>query len=127
MRHGPDEENIAHQRHLPSTLKCLVYVGLPDNPQFLGLQDPDELARRILASTGPSGENRVYLYELAQALLSLSAESGDEHVSDLVRRCKELERTEVQQVDGRHQDGDDPVQDGLHRVGSTEEQEEIEK
>jgi cation transport regulator ChaC len=76
---------------VPSTIKCLVYIGLPSNPQFLGPQDPQALAEHIVNSRGPSGENRDYLYELETALDGLSPESGDEHVSDLARRCREVE------------------------------------
>lgn len=75
----------------PDTIKCLVYIGLPSNPQFLGPQDPDGLARKILESKGPSGENKDYLYNLETALLGLSKESGDAHVSDLVERCRAIE------------------------------------
>ncbi|OAL44268.1 ChaC-like protein [Pyrenochaeta sp. DS3sAY3a] len=75
----------------PTPIRCLVYIGLPSNPQFLGAQHPDALARKILASRGPSGENREYLFNLEEALLGLSPQSGDEHVSDLVRRCTVLE------------------------------------
>lgn len=72
-------------------IRCLVYIGLPENPQFLGPQDPDQLARHILKSRGPSGENREYLFNLEEALLGLSEESGDRHISDLVARCKRIE------------------------------------
>lgn len=68
-----------------------MYIGLPENPQFLGPQDPEELARHILKSTGPSGENKEYLYMLEDALKGLSRESGDKHVSDLGKRCREIE------------------------------------
>lgn len=37
----------------PESIKCLVYIGLPENPQFLGPQDPDALARKILESEFP--------------------------------------------------------------------------
>lgn len=78
---------------LPSQepIKCLVYIGLPDNPQFLGPQDPQALAEKIVQSRGPSGENRDYLYSLEEALRGLSEESSDEHVFDLARRCREVE------------------------------------
>jgi cation transport protein ChaC len=112
-----------------------VYIGLPENPQFLGPQDPDELARHILKSWGPSGENREYLFFLEKALLELSGESGDSHVSDLVRRCRMIEKEQARDVhEESGEDGVDveaDVEDGggvpLHRVGSTEEQEEVEK
>ncbi|KAF2859065.1 ChaC-like protein [Piedraia hortae CBS 480.64] len=73
-------------------IKCLVYIGLPTNPQFLGVQDPQKLAERIAISRGPSGENREYLYQLETALEALSKDSHDQHISDLVRRCKALNR-----------------------------------
>ena len=76
---------------VPKQIKCLVYIGLPDNPQFLGPQDPQALAEHIVQSQGPSGNNIDYLYELEAALNALSKESGDEHVNDLARRCREIQ------------------------------------
>jgi cation transport protein ChaC len=78
----------------PKPIRCLVYIGLPENPQFLGPQDPEALARRIVGSKGPSGENREYLYNLGEALRGLGRESGDRHVEDLVRRCRAIEEGE---------------------------------
>lgn len=80
-----------HPASHTAPIRCLVYIGLPENPQFLGPQDPDALARHILRSKGPSGENREYLFNLEQALLGLSEESGDRHISDLVERCRKIE------------------------------------
>lgn len=67
----------------------MVYIGLPSNPQFLGLQPPDSVARVIVSSVGPSGTNAEYLFMLEEALEGLSASSGDEHVKDLSRRVRE--------------------------------------
>ncbi|CZT19427.1 related to E.coli cation transport protein [Ramularia collo-cygni] len=80
--------------HAGKPINCLVYIGLPDNPQFLGPQDPQALAEHIVKSRGPSGENREYLYQLEEALNGLSEGSGDEHISDLARRCREVEARE---------------------------------
>jgi cation transport protein ChaC len=77
--------------NIPHPIQCLVYIGLPDNPQFLGPQDPQALAEKIVQSRGPSGENRDYLYQLEEALRGLSEDSADEHVFDLARRCREVE------------------------------------
>lgn len=82
----------------PSPIRCMVYIGLPENPQFLGPQDPQALAEHILKSKGPSGENKEYLYMLETALLGLSPESGDHHVTDLVRRCQEVEARAIESV-----------------------------
>lgn len=75
---------------IPSQIKCLVYIGLPDNPQFLGPQDPQALAEHIVQSRGPSGENIDYLFQLERALEDLDEESGDEHVRDLAERCRRI-------------------------------------
>lgn len=79
---------------VPDKIQCLLYIGLPTNPQFVGPQDPQALAEHIMRSRGPSGENREYLYQLGEALEGLSDESGDEHVRDLIRRCREIEARE---------------------------------
>jgi cation transport protein ChaC len=100
----------------------MVYIGLPNNPQFLGPQDPQALAAHILRSKGPSGENREYLYMLGAALQALSTESEDEHVRDLVSRCKRLEAEGGWEISNH-----ESIKPDLHKVGSTEEQEEVEK
>lgn len=79
-----------------SPVKCMVFIGLPDNPQFVGPQNPQRLAEHILRSRGPSGENREYLYNLCTALEELSPESFDEHVHDLTVRCRALEASQAQ-------------------------------
>lgn len=106
-------------------IRCLVYIGLPDNPQFLGPQDPQALAEKIMVSRGPSGENRDYLFQLHEALEGLSEESEDEHISDLARRCREIERRG--QGPPEPVQGKDVVGSDLKNVGSTDEQEETEK
>lgn len=102
-------------------INCLVYIGMPDNPQFLGALNPADVASKINDSVGPSGENREYLLQLEESLQNLSPDASDEHVSDLARRLKKLppriKDLAAIEVTESH----------LHRVGSTEEQEEIEK
>ncbi|KAI1627581.1 cation transporter ChaC [Exophiala viscosa] len=100
-------------------LDCLVYIGMPDNPQFLGALDPQDVANTINASLGPSGENREYLLHLEKALEDLSPNSHDEHISDLARHVRALPPP-----DRRSQHVAEPE---LRKVSSTEEQEEIEK
>lgn len=73
-----------------SDIKCLVYIGMPDNPQFLGALDPQEVALTINESKGPSGENREYLLNLEHALLELSPDSRDDHITDLARRVRTM-------------------------------------
>ncbi|EKG22364.1 ChaC-like protein [Macrophomina phaseolina MS6] len=110
-------------------INCLVYIGLPSNPQFLGPQDPQALAEHIVVSRGPSGENKEYLYQLETALLELSPESADEHISDLARRCREVEaRKGGEALKEKERRAEEALEShALHKVGSTEEQEEVEK
>ncbi|KIV90461.1 hypothetical protein PV10_07767 [Exophiala mesophila] len=102
-------------------LNCLVYIGLPNNPQFLGPLLPETIAETINASIGPSGENREYLLHLEDALENLSPLSHDEHISDLARRVRALTAPD------RNVSTSFQVDNTLRRVHSTEEQEEIEK
>ena len=84
---------------LPS-IHTTVYIGTPDNPQFMGPQDPQKLAEHISTSRGPSGENKEYLFIMEQCLNELCPESGDEHVQDLARRVRLLDTASGSVSDG---------------------------
>lgn len=78
-------------------IPCAVYIGTPDNEAFVGpKQTPVELAAHILASKGPSGENREYLYKLRDALVELSPDAHDHHIEDLARIARELEKAQAE-------------------------------
>ncbi|KAI5866432.1 ChaC-domain-containing protein [Durotheca rogersii] len=111
---------------LPGPIRTLVYIGTPENDQFVGPQDPQALAEHIYVSEGPSGLNRDYLLSLERALDELSPDSGDVHVTDLSVR--------VRQIDREHREGlrpagprHPPVPHEFRRAGSVDEQEETEK
>ncbi|KAL8933586.1 MAG: hypothetical protein Q9216_006294 [Gyalolechia sp. 2 TL-2023] len=114
---------------LPVLGECMVYIGLPENPQFLGVQDPDELARHIWKSKGPSGENKEYLFMLEEALNGLGNGAGDEHVRDVAGRVREVR----QLVEGGANNGkvaEEVIKGEIGRVKSgsnSHEQEETEK
>jgi len=97
-------------------IKTLVYIGTPDNEQFVGVQDPQELAAHIHKSEGPSGLNKEYLLNLDKALCELNAEA-DSHIHDLADRVRAL--------DGPSHA--DPRSPAFHRSTSTREAEEFEK
>ena len=127
-----DVDPLLLPQHGP--FKTLVYIGTPDNEQFVGPQDPQKLAEHIYRSEGPSGPNRDYLWGLEQALDELSPESGDEHVTDLSNRLRAIAaREEVrgrsvspEQVLQREQQHHQQHHD-FKRVGSIDEQEETER
>ncbi|CAE6457321.1 hypothetical protein BN14_01890 [Rhizoctonia solani AG-1 IB] len=97
-------------------MQATCYVGRSDNPAFgkdrftiglsrltysipltrpksiVGSEPVPKLARKIWESSGPSGPNKEYLYELARAVRELAPESHDSHLSALeayVRRLDE--------------------------------------
>lgn len=74
------------------TIRTLVYIGTPDNEQFVGPQEPQELAAHIHRSEGPSGLNKEYLWNLETALDQLSPGSGDGHITDLSERARGIEQ-----------------------------------
>ena len=93
----PETENKLDSPSPGAPITCLVYIGLPSNPQFLGPQDQAKLAAHIARSRGPSGENSEYVYNLATALEDLRREAGvrvdvDQHVTDLARRVRQEEQ-----------------------------------
>ncbi|KAF5025751.1 hypothetical protein F66182_2173 [Fusarium sp. NRRL 66182] len=104
-----------------STIRTLVYIGTPDNEQFVGPQDPQKLAEHIFRSQGPSGLNKDYLLGLDTALCELAPDSGDEHIHDLARRVRELESNCKDQSKVLN-----PTPSAHMRKHSTEEAEEIE-
>jgi glutathione-specific gamma-glutamylcyclotransferase len=59
----------------------LVYIATEDNAAFLGPASSEDIARQIARSTGPSGPNRDYLLNLAEALRALG--DHDAHVFEI--------------------------------------------
>ena len=81
---------------LPNPIKAHVYIGTPDNPQYVGPPKSTlGLARHILHSKGPSGDNKEYLYNLRDALAELAPGAHDDHVSELADMVRELEERDL--------------------------------
>ncbi|MFC4701148.1 gamma-glutamylcyclotransferase [Glaciecola siphonariae] len=72
-----------------STVRGLVYMATPDNEAFLGDASTEELARHIYESEGPSGENKDYVYDLAEALRKHG--EHDEHIFAIEQALLEIE------------------------------------
>lgn len=73
----------------------LVYVGLPDNPAFIGPEPIDELAERIFTTTGSSGRNDEYLLRLADAVRELGDHVKDSYLFDLEARVLALRQQDA--------------------------------
>lgn len=71
-----------------SSAEGLVYIATADNAAFLGEATEYAIAQHIARSAGPSGPNREYLLNLAQALREMGHE--DEHVFAIERYLDQL-------------------------------------
>lgn len=76
------------------------YLATSDNPFYTGHESVETIARHIVTSSGPSGTNREYLYQLAKAVRDLVTDDDDAtdtnrdphlfQLENLVRRLEEL-------------------------------------
>lgn len=71
-----------------SSAEGLVYIATEDNAAFLGPASEHEISNQIAASVGPSGRNRDYLTDLAEALRMLG--KNDPHVFAIEEHLKKL-------------------------------------
>lgn len=71
------------------SVKGLVYIGAPDNAAYLGQASINDIALQIFHSSGPSGDNKDYVFDLAKALRA--HEEVDEHVFGIEQVLKTLE------------------------------------
>jgi cation transport regulator ChaC len=70
------------------TKQGVIYIADEDNTAFLGKAPILDIAQQIFESSGPSGENREYLLELANSLRKLDA--SDEHIFEIEKALLKL-------------------------------------
>ncbi len=73
-------------------VNALVYLGDPESPVYKEEHDLSKLAEHICKSKGPSGENKDYVYELAQALRMHG--ENDSYVFELEQNLKILDASD---------------------------------
>jgi len=68
----------------------ITYIAKETNQAFLGSASMQSIAAQIISCSGPSGENKDYLFQLANSLREYNF--IDEHVFELESLVKNLER-----------------------------------
>lgn len=75
-----------------SPIKLTLYIGSENNPFFLGPAPLKEMAMQIFHSVGPSGHNKEYILNLAQALRDIAPEAEDNDLFALEQEILRLEK-----------------------------------
>ena len=91
LDHREKNGYLRHQTTIHFTdnhsMQGLVYIASPQNPAYLGDADINDIAKQIFNSAGPSGPNRDYVFQLADALRHYN--EFDEHVFELEQALKQ--------------------------------------
>ncbi|EKF39623.1 hypothetical protein MOQ_000151 [Trypanosoma cruzi marinkellei] len=87
-------EVVLHDLHtreplaLPQGALCLCYMATEENSEYLGTATDENIAAQILGSSGDSGPNSEYLFNLAAELRKIQA--VDEHVFSIEAAARRI-------------------------------------
>ena len=70
--------------------KALVFVGTDQKELILGPASLDDIAHQIANSSGASGENSEYLFNLAKFLREETLNGLDDHVKELEKLVSQI-------------------------------------
>ncbi|MEE2654930.1 MAG: gamma-glutamylcyclotransferase [Pseudomonadota bacterium] len=72
-------------------VRGVVYIGKPNNPDYLGPETSIRIAKQVIRSNGPSGPNDEYVYRLADALRAMGVD--DQHVFEVEKFVRNLSKS----------------------------------
>ncbi|CAG7667417.1 unnamed protein product [Allacma fusca] len=81
--------------------RVTMYYGNSENAHFVGPAPIEEMASQIYASSGPSGTNKEYLFNLADAMRQICEDAIDPHLAELEMRVRKLEISLTKRKSGR--------------------------
>lgn len=73
-------------------IDVIVYMGDMNHDQFAGPAPMEDIAKTIVTSIGPSGKNKDYLYNLAEAMKAI--DPTDEHIFTLEKLVRDMESSQ---------------------------------
>lgn len=81
---------VFHPKNEESPFEITIYIGTPDNLNFGGEANEDEIANQIAECVGPSGTNVEYICNLAKAMREIVPDVIDEHLFTIEAKVLKL-------------------------------------
>ncbi|XP_072933473.1 putative glutathione-specific gamma-glutamylcyclotransferase 2 [Epargyreus clarus] len=69
-----------------------LYVATQENESFAGPASIEDIAKQVISCQGPSGPNKEYVYNLAEAMRQLAPDVEDDHLFNLEATLRKLDR-----------------------------------
>ncbi|OWR44269.1 putative glutathione-specific gamma-glutamylcyclotransferase 2 [Danaus plexippus] len=73
--------------------KLTLYVATSNNESYAGPASIEDIAEQIISCHGPSGANKDYLYNLAEAMRQLAPDVNDDHLFSLETAVRRLDKS----------------------------------
>ncbi|KAG7309158.1 hypothetical protein JYU34_005080 [Plutella xylostella] len=68
-----------------------LYLATEENESYAGPKPIEEIAAQVVSCAGPSGSNKEYVYNLADAMRQLVPEVKDDHLFELEAAVKKVD------------------------------------
>lgn len=81
---------VDHLQNKKNPFHLFIYIGHEDNPNFAGHENICTIAEYIVESTGASGHNIEYLYNLAASMRKIAPKVYDEHLFQLEKIVQQI-------------------------------------
>ncbi|XP_045779168.1 putative glutathione-specific gamma-glutamylcyclotransferase 2 [Maniola jurtina] len=92
-KNGYSKKTVTFHPKDPSwqPFELTLYVAMKDNESYAGAASIGDLAKQVLSCSGPSGSNKEYVYNLAEAMRQLAPGVEDEHLFSLEAAVRKLD------------------------------------
>ncbi|VVC95117.1 putative glutathione-specific gamma-glutamylcyclotransferase 2 [Leptidea sinapis] len=80
----PNDNNI-------KPYEIIIYVAKEENESYAGPASIEEIAKQVISCEGPSGTNKEYVYNLAEATRQLVPDFHDDHLFSLEAAVRRLD------------------------------------
>ncbi|KAL0868610.1 hypothetical protein ABMA27_008071 [Loxostege sticticalis] len=68
-----------------------LYIATEENESFAGPASIEDIAKQVVSCQGPSGPNKEYVYNLAEAMRQLAPDVHDDHLFALESSVRRLD------------------------------------